>query len=136
VRVIRPEYYGMLFFQQAAPSGSRLVRAQIRGPAKVKGWATIDEKQTLRITIINSDKALRRHVSVGVNGYRAAHAVTLIAPSYQSKSGISFGGVTFDGTSDGKALGTRNRETLSPRNGAYDVLVPPASAVLLTLELS
>ena len=37
VRVIRPEYYGMLFFQQAAPSGSRLVRAQIRGPANSQG---------------------------------------------------------------------------------------------------
>jgi hypothetical protein len=136
VSVTRPEYYGLLFFQQAAPGGSRMVRAQMLGAANVKGWATIDDKQTLRITIINDDKVLLRRVSVKVKDYEAAYAVRLVAPSYHSKSGISLGGVTFDGTTDGKALGTPKRETLLPRGGVYEVQVPPTSAILLTLEHS
>jgi hypothetical protein len=134
VNVIRPEYYGLLFFQQAAPGGSKLIKASIRSPANLKTWATIDEENTVRITTINKDQKKICKVSLKIKNYGTGSLVRLLASSYMAKTGITFGGAGFDGSVDGKAHGTPQTETIISHDGVYDIEVPPTSAILLTLK--
>jgi hypothetical protein len=135
VKIIRPEYYGLFFFQQAAPGGSKLIHTDARGPANLRCWATVDHQGTIRITIVNEDeRAVRNATVVGIKGYGKGALVRLLAPSYRAKTGITFGGLSFDGSEDGRAHGMPSGETISPRDGVYDIQVPPTSAALLTLK--
>jgi Glycosyl hydrolase family 79 C-terminal beta domain len=134
LNVIRPEYYGLLFFQQAAPGGSKLIRTSVRNPANLKNWATIDEENTIRITTINKDEKKGRKVTLRIKNYGTGSLVRLLAPSYLAKTGITLGGVGFDGSEDGKVRGMPQTESIVPKEGVYAIEVPPTSAVLLTLK--
>ena len=134
VSVIRPEYYGMVFFQEAAPAGSRLIRTKASLPRNLKCWATIDKHHTVRVALVNKDKQSARTVTVKLQGHGVAAIERLAAASYRDKTGITFAGKTFDNSSDGKAHGTLNVERAMPKDGEYEIQVAPTSAVLLTLE--
>lgn len=134
IKIIRPEYYGMLLFQQAAPAGAKLIHVNWHEPRSVKSWATIDSQNILRITLINKDKKSGQHITLQVSGYGAGTLTRLLAPSFESKTGISLAGLTFDGSQDGKLLGTFQAESVTPNNSTYEVQLPTASAALLTLR--
>ena len=136
INTIRPEYYGMLLFQQAAPAGAKLVRANLHNPSRIKIWATIDGEDVLRITLINKDKESARRITLQASGYSTGTVSRLLAPNFEAKTGISFGGLTLDGSQDGKLVGTPRRESVAPYNGVYEVHLPPASAALLIIKRS
>jgi hypothetical protein len=136
INTIRPEYYGMLLFQRAAPAGAKLIYVNLHKPASIKSWATIDGQDTLRITLINKDKKSARRIKLQTSGYGTGTLARLLAPSFEAKTRISLGGLTFDGSQDGRPLGIFQTESVAPRNGAYDVQLPAASAALLTLKRS
>jgi Glycosyl hydrolase family 79 C-terminal beta domain len=136
IKTIRPEYYGMLLFQRAAPAGAKLVHANLNTPSNVKTWATLDDHRVLRVTLINKDKKSARRIVLRASGYGAATLERLIAPSFDAKTGVTLDGMTFDGSQDGKPLGAPNTESVAPSKGAYEVQLPAASAALLTLKLS
>ena len=58
--------------------------------------------------------------------------IRLLAPSFSATSGITIGGQTFDGSQDGKAVGTKYGEFTASENGMFEVSVGPTSAFLLT----
>lgn len=134
VKVIRPEYYGLLFFQEAAPGGSTLLPATASSVANLKNWVTVDGQNVVRITVINKGKKAARKVTAKIRGYGSGTLVRMLAPSFQAKSGITLGGISFDDSSDGKARGTPKSETVVPVNGTYEIQVPPTSAALLVLK--
>ncbi len=136
INTIRPEYYGMLFFQEAAPAGAKLVRPDLHNPSNVKSWATLDNQEVLRITLINKDKKSARRIVLQAPGYGTGTLLRLVAPSFEAKTGISWGGMTFDGSQDGKPLGTPHTESVAPNNGGYEVQLPASSAALLILKRS
>jgi Glycosyl hydrolase family 79 C-terminal beta domain len=129
---VEPEYYGLLMFSQAAPPGSRLVKATSSNPA-VRAWATGAVDGTIRILLINDDAATAQRVTVKVSGAETpASLERLLAPSAIATDGVTLGGQTFNAT--GKLAGPVVQTTVSSGSRGYAVSLPPASAALLTLR--
>ncbi len=130
---VRPLYYGLLFFQAATGNHAQLVPVTLSTQANIKVWATIDATNTQRVVLINKDESASGTVQIAAAGYTHAKVVRLAAPSYQSQSGVSFGGQTFDGSSDGKIQGTPTVETVDPSSGSFTIQLPVTSAALVEL---
>ncbi len=133
VAQVRPEYYGLLMFTQAAPPGSRLVRTAVRGASAVRAWATRANGGTVRVVLINDDLH-RRHVFLvrGFSGEGRGDVIRLTAPSAHATGGVTLGEQRFGLTSTGK-LGAPEREPVGSSPGRYVVSLGPASAALLTV---
>jgi hypothetical protein len=132
---VRPEYYGLQLFAQAAPPGSHLVAVRAsRGP--VKAWATRGRGGTIRVVLINFDRRAARLVYVRVprpGGF--ARVVLLRASGLRATNGVTLGGRTYgDRTGTGRLRGTSRVTALFPVNygDLYTVSLPPASAAMLT----
>jgi glycosyl hydrolase family 79 len=130
---VRPEYYGLLLFQAAAPAGCQLLPVNIASSSNVKAWASVDPAGMLRITLINKDESAGGNMSVQVPTSGSAALTRLVAPGLSAQTGITFGGQSFDGSTDGTLQGTAVFETVAPTSSGYTVAVPPLSAALLTI---
>ena len=135
VREIQSLYYGMLFFAQATAHQGRLLPVALNTSANLKAWATLDPTNGgVNIAIINKDQSASGSVQLTVPGYKRGLVTRLLAPSFSAKTGITIGGQTFDGSQDGKPVGTRYGEFTRSQNGTFEVSVGPTSAFLLTLK--
>ena len=131
---VAPLYYGMVFFQEAASNNARLLPVSLHTSANVKVWATKNQRGTVHVMIINKDLNFAGNVAINLIGYGDAQVTTLTAPSYQSTDGVTIAGQTFDGSIDGKPVGTPVSTVIRSANGGtYTVPVQPATATLLTL---
>jgi len=129
---VEPEYYGLLMFAQAAPAGSRLVKAASSN-AKIRAWATRAPDGTVRVTLINDSTTATERLAVDVSGAAGSGSLTrLLAPSAAATSGVTIGGQGLGAT--GEPTGTAVVTTVAPSGGGYDVSLPAASAALLTLR--
>jgi hypothetical protein len=130
---VRPAYYGLLMFQQAAPPGSQLLPVKLRSRANVKAWATLDASGRLRVLVINKDESATGDVVVDAGATRGANLIRLQAPSLEAQSGVALGGQTFDGSPDGTLQGNATAERLEPtESGGYVFNLPALSAALLS----
>jgi Glycosyl hydrolase family 79 C-terminal beta domain len=135
VREIQALYYGMLFFAEATAHQGRLLPVTLNTSANLKAWATLDPTNgDVNIAIINKDKTASGSVQLTVPGYKRGLVKRLLAPSFSSITGITIGGQTFDGSQDGKPVGTAYGEFTRSQNGTFEVSVGPTSAFLLTLK--
>jgi hypothetical protein len=135
VREIQALYYGMLFFAQATAHQGRLLPVTLNTSANLKAWATLDPTNgEVNIAIINKDKSASGSVQLTVPGYKRGLVKRLLAPSFSATTGITIGGQTFDGSQDGKPVGTEYGEFTVSENGMFEVSVGPTSAFLLTLK--
>lgn len=131
---VRPEYYGLLLFQAAAPADSQLLPVNVASSSNVKAWASVDPAGVLRITLINKDESAGGNVTVQVPTSGSAALTRLLAPGLSAQSGITLGGQSFDGSADGTLQGAAAFETVAPTPSGYTVAVPPLSAALLTIS--
>lgn len=101
----------------------------------MKAWATLDPTNgSVRVAIINKDQAASGVVRLTVPGYSSGTLKRMLAPSFSATKGITFGGQTFDGSLDGKPVGTDTHETARAKNGSFEISVQPTSALVLTLR--
>jgi hypothetical protein len=131
---VRPEYYGLLFFQQATANHSKLLPVTLSTKANLKAWATVDSNGVVRVALINKDQTATGVVNVALAGFGTGAVTRLSASSYQATKGITLAGQTFDGSTDGTITGGAVSETANPVGGVYSIAVPPISAVLLTIQ--
>jgi hypothetical protein len=131
---VRPEYYGLLFFQQATANHSRLLPVTLSTTANLKAWATVDSSGVIRLALINKDQTAQGVVNVSLGGFGAGTINRLSASTYQARTGITLAGQTFDGSSDGTIQGGVVSETVNPVGGVYSVAISPVSAVLVTIR--
>lgn len=129
----QPEYYGLLAASQL--EGGRFVQTRLTSLhllPQITTWATVAPGGTLRIAIDNLATAgLPQPVSIPTSGFSATEE-QLTGSSIEARSGILFGGVHVTG--DG---GWQPRPaTLRRVRNAFHVVVPPASAVVVTLHKS
>jgi hypothetical protein len=133
---IRPEYYGLLLFQQAAPAGSQLVPVALGTSANLKAWASVSPDGSVRVLVINKDESRTGNVVVSIPGHPGAPAILtrLLAPTLDAESDISLGGQTFDASPDGTLQGTPSSQTVSSDSTGYTFSMPPVSAALLVVH--
>jgi hypothetical protein len=134
VRNINPLYYGLLMFAETAQNKAQLLPVSLTTQANIKAWATIDTMHTIRLLLLNKDENASGAISVSLTGYGQATVSRLMAPSYSATTGVTLGGQTFDGSTDGTARGTAYSEIAQPAGGVYTVALPAISAALLTIE--
>ncbi|MGI8430216.1 MAG: glycosyl hydrolase family 79 C-terminal domain-containing protein [Solirubrobacteraceae bacterium] len=130
---VRPEYYGLLMFAQAAPSGSRLVPVSAPG-GPVKIWATRGSDGRIRATLINKDLSFSHEVQLQIPGASGVGSLErLQAPTVNSTTDVSLGGRTFGSLTGAGTLPEAPQTTPAvPLFGTYTIDLPPASAALLT----
>ena len=127
-----PLYYGLLFFQATTPKGAKLVPVELDTLANVKAWATVDSAGVTRMAILNKDETATGDVSVQLPGFHRATVMRLLAPSYSSLTGVTFGGRTLDGSSDGRLLGEEKADTVISVGDRFNISMPITSAALIT----
>ncbi|MBV8219671.1 MAG: hypothetical protein JO325_14490 [Solirubrobacterales bacterium] len=134
---VRPEYYGLLMFTQAAPPGSRLLSVRRTGSPEVRGWATRASDGAIRVVLVNED--VRRSHVVSVRLPERASTVTLerlTAPSAWARRGVALGGQSFGAhTWTGTLARAPVTQALTAGPGGYVVTLPGASAAMVTASL-
>jgi hypothetical protein len=131
---VAPEYYGLLMFAQAAPTGSHLMRiGSGNGPVKI--WATRGSDGLTRVAVINKDIGRGRRVILrGVGGPGAARVELLQGPGAAATSGVTIGGQSFGSqTETGTLSGSPRTVEIEPSGNGYAITLPPVSAALLTI---
>ena len=139
VATVRPEYYGLMMFAQAAPPGSRLVSIRVSKNPGVRAWATIGTAGRLRVVLINDDPTHGHVVAFKPPSARPAAATVeyLRARSVTATSGLTLGGRSFGAsTSTGTLAGAARTTRISPSDGTYTVTLPAAGAALVTVPRS
>jgi hypothetical protein len=125
---VKPDYYGLMMFAQAAPPGSRLLRTSTINAAGIKTWATRDTDGHIRVVLINESARPRTIALTAAPG--AATLERLRAPRLTSTSGVTLGGQSF-APATGALSGSSTRLTLQPRAGRYVFGLPADSAALV-----
>lgn len=128
---VEPRYYGMLFFAQFAGAQGQWLSTQLESDARIKAWAVRDTRsQTVRVAVINQEASTSGTVVVQLpQGLRQA-VVTRLTTS----DPLRLAGQTFDGSRDGRPVGTAYGEILeADSNGQLLLAMGAASAALLTL---
>jgi len=130
-QTVAARYYGMLFFAQFAGAQGEWLAPQLESNAQIKAWALRDTRnQTLRVAVLNREAD--KHGTVAVQlpaGVREAVVTRLT-----SSEPLRLAGQTFDGSRDGRAIGTAYGEILqADSDGQLLLSMEAASAALLTL---
>jgi hypothetical protein len=128
---VDPLYYSLLFFQAATSNSAHLLPVTLGTQANLTAWATVDASGTPRLVMINKDKNSTGTVDITLSGYSHAQIFRLTAPSYQSTSGITFAGQSFDGSTNGVIQGTQTTESVDVSNGVFQIPKPITSAALV-----
>ena len=123
-------YYGMLFFRQAA-QGRVIPLRLARGGVNLTSHAVLGDDGRLRVAIINKDLAKHAKIRIKLaNHSDQATVMRLSAPSIDAKTGITLGeaGVVSDGTWQPKPP-----KFITARAGEFHLDVPAASAAMLVV---
>jgi len=134
---VRPEYYGLMMFADAAPPGSRFLQVTASSSGPVHSWATLTPNGQVHVVLINDSLKSARSVLVRPATPSASAALQrLQAPSPYATHEITLAGHSFDSPSATGALsGPSSIPVLKPAHGEYTVQVPAASAAVLTISL-
>jgi hypothetical protein len=127
----QPEYYGLLAASQL--EGGRFVSTRVVASSTLPNlttWATVTSGGVVRVAIDNlATTGVAQAVSIPMPGYTATDE-PLVGLSVEARSGITFGSVP---VSDSGQWLPRPR-SLRRRRGSVQVIVRPASAVIITFR--
>jgi hypothetical protein len=132
---VRPEYYGLMLFAQAAPAGARLLSVTGSPSSAIRPWATRAPDGTIHVVLINDSLHRPQELALRIpGGAGPAALVRLLAPRVESMTGVTLGGQTFaDQTTTGLLAGQASNLAVTAVAGEYEVRLPAASAAMLTL---
>ena len=131
---VRPLYYGLLFFSQAAGTSAQLLSASTLTNSNIKVWATTDSTGQAHLVIINKEQTTGGNVQLTLPGYSLGSVVRLAASNYLATTGVTIAGQTYDNSPDGTLQGSPTTETVYPTAGVWTISVNPMSAVLVNLQ--
>jgi hypothetical protein len=127
----RPIFYGMLLFAKAG-QGSMLKTTGAPTSINFSAYALGAAGNATNVVLSNKDTATTVHATVDVGAaVSSASATRLEGPSLGATTGVTLGGVAI-GADGGFAPGAP--ETLPTSGTTFTVDVPPASAVLVTVQ--
>lgn len=130
-RDVAPQYYGMLFFAQFAGAQGQWLAPQLESNAQIKVYAVRDARnQSLRVALINREPEKHGTVAVQLPAELREAVVTRLGNSEP----LRLAGQTFDGSREGRPIGTAYGEILeADEDGQLLLAMPASSAALLTL---
>jgi hypothetical protein len=127
---VKPEYYGMWLFAQAAPPGSRLLAGSGTVAPGLDAWSLRSAGNVVHTVLVNYGQ-VSKMVALRLPSPGAPASVEwLTGPRLTATSGVTIGGQRFDAY--GNLTGGRASTTVAAKRGAYTLKLPPASAALLT----
>jgi hypothetical protein len=133
---VRPIYYGLELFAQAAPPGARLLGVSRHGADDgLSVWATRAPDHQLRIVVINKSQTQRKTVAVRLpaGAGRTATVERMLAPSAGAKRGVTLGGRTYGARTETGQLPSAEVAPAPVAKGRVTLSVPRASAALVTV---
>ncbi|HZE03863.1 MAG TPA: glycosyl hydrolase family 79 C-terminal domain-containing protein [Solirubrobacteraceae bacterium] len=134
---VKPVYYGLQLFAQAAPAGSRLIGLGRHGHASgLSTWATRAPDGTTRVVLINKSPTRDRAVKVEMPGAAQASLERMLAPSISARGGVTLGGRSYGATTSTGVLPAPRTTSVAATGGGFAVSVPHGSAALLTIPAS
>jgi hypothetical protein len=138
---VRPVYYGLQLFAQAAPPGSRLLRLPGLGGGSsvLSAWATRGTDRIDRVVLIDKDPSRAETVTLRPPAHIPGGATLerMRAPSVHSRSHVTLGGRTYGPATSTGQLAPAITQALTPNaRGTYTISVPAGSAALVTLRPS
>ncbi len=133
---VRPVYYGLQLFAQAAPAGARLLSVSRTGAdAGLSAWATRARDHHVRIVVINKSQTTRKTVSLrlpaGATG--TATVERMLAPSAHATKGVTLGGRTYGSSTATGTMDTPEVAQARITRGRIALSMPRASAALVTV---
>ncbi|MEA2246989.1 MAG: hypothetical protein QOH46_1518 [Solirubrobacteraceae bacterium] len=133
---VHPLFYGMLLFSRAVPQDAQLLPAGPNPPgATLKTWATVDGIGTRRIVLINKSQSPRTVALNVPGGSITARVRRLLAPSSRAHKDVTFGGQGYGtSTPDGELRGKATVEKIKRTSASFRMIMPPASAALVTVR--
>jgi len=132
---VQPLYYGMRLFSIAVPAGARLAAATVSPPLdRLHAWATVGPDGRTRVALLNLDPGPGGTVTLNLAGAGAATAIRLHAATADARDGITLGGQTWDGSTDGSPQGDAVTETLIVSQGTTTISLAALDAVVVTLR--
>jgi hypothetical protein len=130
---VSPEYYGLLAFAHATPSGSRLLRLTLGGSPAIRAWATRDGNGAIHVVLIDTDAALGHVVHLRVRALATTGRIGwLQASGPQATRGVTLGGAHIAPTT-GRLTAPSATPLTRSSPGSFQLMMPPASAAIVTL---
>jgi hypothetical protein len=132
---VRPVYYGLQLFTQAAPAGARLLQSSgIKPRTQISVWATRGSDRRLRVALINESRSTSHTVVLKVPRTTPATATVerMAAPSVYARRGVSLGGRTYGAATYTGALTPPQTQPVAGGAGTYVLKLPRGSAALVT----
>ena len=136
VATVRPLYYGLLLFAEAAPAGSRLLPVAVDdGGNDVRAWATASADDTLRLLAINRSAGSSREIRLRL-GRRSgvARLQILRSPGLAARTEVTLGGRGFSRPTATGRLPAPATIAVPVRRGRARMTLPAASAALLEVR--
>jgi hypothetical protein len=135
---VRPVYYGLQLFAQAAPPGARLLAVTRSGADDgLSVWATRDRQRQLRVVVINKSQTQRKTVTVrlpaGTSATASATVERMLAPSARATQDVTLGGRSYGAHTGSGQLAAPELERAHAARGRVTLSVPSASAALVTV---
>ena len=135
---VRPIYYGLQLFAQAAPPGARLLAVSRHGAdAGLSAWATRDRHRRLRVVVINKSQTRGKTVTVrlpaGTPATASATVERMLAPSPRATRAVTLGARSYGALTESGRLAAPEVERVHPVRGRLTLSVPGASAALVTV---
>ncbi len=124
---IRPEYYGMLLFSQAARGHLLPTRMEAGGMA-ISAYAVSNGALT-HVVIVNKEKDNGIEAAIALGTEPASATIQLLNTAPGNAAGITFAGAAINA---GGTWSPRPPTAMRVTNGRLTVTVPPMSAVLVT----
>ncbi|HET9720171.1 MAG TPA: hypothetical protein VFP55_08850 [Solirubrobacteraceae bacterium] len=127
---VEPEYYGLMMFAQAAPTGAHLLHIAGRAISGIDVWAARTPSGRINVIVVNKTGRTRT-IKLGVDGSKDAPGtiIRLRSRGLYAKA-ATLGGQTISAA--GTLTGRSGASTVKPIGGAYPVLAPSYSATELS----
>jgi hypothetical protein len=132
--VVHPLLYGLILFARTLGPNARLLNTQWHASVPhLKAWAVAVGKSTLHVLLLNKGPSTAG-VAMTLPASRRASLQRLLAASPAALSGETLAGQSLN--RDGRWVGRRVSELVTPRGHRYSVALPPYSAALVSVRVS